>query len=363
MFTGKIKERAEFLVAVSYYAVLAALIYVTYRLINILLPFVIGFVLAALLQPLKRWMQKKLKINKKALSIALTALIYLGAGAVLFILIIQLVYMLRDVLSAFPDYYKNSIVPMLSGTGNVVEGWLTSMFPSWQESFSSIQNRLVDGTQSIASNVTQAGISLLSRLWNGLPGFLIGLLFTILLSFPIGTHYDSVIEFLLFQVPDKLSVILSGIRSVIKDTLLKYIKAQLMLMVIVFAGSVIGLLIIRSQNAFGMAVIIAFFDLLPVFGPGTVMIPWAVIELLQGNIRFAIGLAVVYTIITIGRNIIAPRVVGSQLGMHPIISLLSIYIGYRLLGFFGMIAFPIIVQILLAMHEKGSIRLFREKQQ
>ncbi|MDR1539572.1 MAG: AI-2E family transporter [Clostridiales bacterium] len=77
--------------------------------------------------------------------------------------------------------------------------------------------------------------------------------------------------------------------------------------------------------------------------------------------NFAIGIIIVYAVIAIVRNAISPKIVGSQLGLHPIVSLLSIYVGYRLLGLCGMIAFPIIIQVLLAMHKRGNIHLFKER--
>jgi sporulation integral membrane protein YtvI len=362
MLSDGAKKKTEFIIRALYYAVLVILTYVAYRFAGIILPFVISFALVALMQPSIRLIHKKFKINKKVLSITFTAVIYIGAGALLFLLLTQLVIMLKDVLITLPGYYQNTIVPIFSNTEGSMNSWLSAMPPEWQDVFDGVQNKLTDTLLNLVGMVSQVGTSMLNSLWNSFPGFVIGLLFTILLSFAIGTQYDSVIRFLSDQVPDKFSETFSGVKAVIKNTVFKYIKAQLILMAIAAAESIVGLLIIGAPNVVIMTVIIALLDLLPVFGPGVVMIPWAIIELLQGNIHFAIGIVIVYAVIAIVRNVISPKIVGSQLGLHPIMSLLSIYVGYRLLGFLGMIAFPITIQILLEMHKKGNIRLFKEQQ-
>lgn len=360
MFSDGTNKRLEFVISTFYFIILAGLVYVAYRLVGILLPFIIAFILAALLRPLILWIHHKLKVDKKVLSIFLTSIIYIGAGALLFLVITQLVILLRNVLTSLPDYYNKTIAPLFFNTRDSMETWLSDLFEGWQEAMNIIQARLTDSLQSLVVMAAQAGTSLLSGLWNGLPGFFIGLLFTILLSFPIGTQYDSVAVFLLSQIPENLAESITEIRGVIKNTVLKYLLAQLILLAITCALSLTGLLIIGVPNAVGMSLIIAFFDMLPVFGPGSVMIPWVIVETFQGHVSFAVGLAIVYAVITLVRNSIAPRVVGTQLGLHPIISLLSIYVGYRLLGIFGMISFPIIIQVLIAMHNNGQIRLFRE---
>ena len=98
----------------------------------------------------------------------------------------------------------------------------------------------------------------------------------------------------------------------------------------------------------------------PVIGTGGIMIPWVLIKLLQGNFSLAIGLGILYAIVTVVRNLIEPKIVGDQLGLNPVVSLISIYLGYKLFSVIGMILFPILAQILLTLHRNGTIRLYRE---
>ena len=111
----------------------------------------------------------------------------------------------------------------------------------------------------------------------------------------------------------------------------------------------------------GLAALIALFDALPLLGTGGIMIPWVIIELLGQNYSLALGLAILYAVVTVIRNLIEPKVVGDQLGLNPVVSLVAIYLGYRVLGVIGMVLFPILVQLLILLHKHGMIRLYREK--
>jgi sporulation integral membrane protein YtvI len=360
MLSDGANRKIEFIISVAYYSIIAVLIYSAYRLIGITLPFGIALALVAVMQPSVRWLHKKLGANQKLLSIIVIAIIYAGAGAVLFWLFSQLFIILKGVLTELPDYYKNAIDLLFVSSGNAADFWISDMSPELREVLLGIQGRLFDWLQELVLRISQTGTSALSGLLNGIPGFFLSLLITIVLSFLISTQYEMITRFLEGQVPEKAAATLTGVRKIVKDTVFKYAKAQIILMLITFAEATIGMLAVGAHNPIGVAALIAFIDLMPVLGAGSVLLPWAIIELLQGSVHFAIGLAIVYITISIIRRIIEPKVVGDQLGIHPIIALLSIYVGWRLVGIWGMVSFPIIIQILLAMHKEGKIKLFKE---
>ena len=124
------------------------------------------------------------------------------------------------------------------------------------------------------------------------------------------------------------------------------------------AELMIGFLVIGISNPIGLAVGIALFDALPVFGTGTIMIPWAVMELINGNYTLAAGVFVVYCIIDIMRNILEPKIIGTQFEMNPIVALITVYLGYQLFGIIGMVVLLITVYILLTFHRVGKIKLY-----
>ena len=130
-------------------------------------------------------------------------------------------------------------------------------------------------------------------------------------------------------------------------------------MTITFIELSIGLTLIDINHAVLVAFIIALFDILPVLGTGGIMIPWTMLTALQGNYTIALGLLVIYVVITIIRNIIEPKIVGSQLGLHPVVTLCSMFVGAQLLGVIGLFGFPIALSLLRYLNDHGVIKLFR----
>ena len=130
-------------------------------------------------------------------------------------------------------------------------------------------------------------------------------------------------------------------------------------MSITFFELSLGLSLIGIKNAVLIAFCIAVFDILPVLGTGGIMIPWVILEAVQGNLALAVKLLAVYLIITVVRNIIEPKIVGSQLGLHPVVTLSSMFVGAQLFGVVGLFGFPILLSLLKNLNDTGTIRLFR----
>ncbi len=130
-------------------------------------------------------------------------------------------------------------------------------------------------------------------------------------------------------------------------------------MSITFIELSIGLSILRIENSIIIAFLISIFDILPVLGTGGIMIPWTIITALQGNIPMAFALLVVYLVVTIIRNIIEPKIVGSQIGLHPVVTLISMFVGAQLFGVIGLFGFPITLSLLRHLNDTGAIKLFK----
>ena len=130
-------------------------------------------------------------------------------------------------------------------------------------------------------------------------------------------------------------------------------------MSITFIELSIGLSILKVENSIIIAFLIAIFDILPVLGTGGIMIPWTIITAIQGNIPMAIALLVVYLVITIIRNIIEPKIVGSQIGLHPVVTLVSMFVGAQMFGVIGLFGFPITLSLLRHLNDTGVIKLFK----
>jgi sporulation integral membrane protein YtvI len=209
-------------------------------------------------------------------------------------------------------------------------------------------------------SLSQSGVEGIAAFTGGLATFLISFIFTIVLSFFISIRYDDVVLFIKTQLPKKIRDNLAETREILRTTVGRYLVAYLKMMFITFCELAIGLTLLRVQGAILIAAGIAILDAFPVVGTGTVLIPWTIFELIRGNYTLALGFIILYGVITLVRYTIEPKIVGDNLGLNPIVSLMAIYLGFRLFGVFGMIIMPITTQFVLELHRRGRIKIFRD---
>lgn len=135
-----------------------------------------------------------------------------------------------------------------------------------------------------------------------------------------------------------------------------WLRAQLKLMGITFLILNAGLLLLRVRYPVLAALIITVVDALPVFGTGTILIPWALALFLQGETKTGIGLVILYGAAALSRQALEPRLVGKQVGLNPVLTLLALYTGYRLLGVGGMIVFPIAAMLFKQLWDHSGLQ-------
>lgn len=362
--SDKYNKQIHFLVNIAYYAVVIVIIYILYKYVfGLLLPFILAFCIVSIVHPIIRQITSTLKINQKIIAVIIMAVVYGLLGFGIFWIFVQLFVLIKEGLILLPGIYSDKIAPAITAIGNFFTE-NTSNFPidlpiDIHLELSDFQGDILSAIQSGILNLSEKGISVITKASNKIPSFFISLVFTIMLSFFISMQYNNVIKFIKNQLRPETDKLLKDIKTIFFDTILKYIKAYFILMIITFIEISIGLVIIGVESPIAIAGGIAVFDALPFFGTGAVMIPWIIFELIQGNLTLAMGLAILYGIVTCIRNIIEPKVVGDQLGLNPIVTLMVIYIGFKLFGVMGMIFMPITAQIIIALHKNGNIKLYK----
>ena len=141
-------------------------------------------------------------------------------------------------------------------------------------------------------------------------------------------------------------------------TIRRFVIAYAKIMTLTFIELTIGLSIMGINNAVVIAFLISVFDVIPVLGTGGIMIPWIIICFLNQQLKTAIGLLIIYLIVTLIRNIIEPKIVGHQIGLHPLLMLLCMYLGAKLFGFLGIITLPVLIMIIINLNDSGIIHLY-----
>ena len=215
---------------------------------------------------------------------------------------------------------------------------------------------------SLGSFVTNASvriISYISGIAASVPGLFLNIVITIIVTFFLTVDYPKITGFLLRQLPEKGKFYLEEVRGYVGGTLLKCLASYALILCITFAELSIGLAVLQVPNAVLIALCIAVFDILPVLGTGGIMIPWGIICLILGKWLLGFGLLALYVIITVIRNVIEPKIVGYQVGLHPVVTLLSMLTGLQFFGLLGLFGFPITLSLLKNLNDRGLIHIFK----
>ncbi|MCI8359749.1 MAG: sporulation integral membrane protein YtvI [Clostridiales bacterium] len=324
-------------------------------LLAYLLPFVIGFILTAAVQRPARWLRKKTRAPGGLWSVILVIFSYLAAVAVLILLVYQLYRQLSSFARTLPSYIP-MISELFSGVNNHISAWFADL-P--EELSGAIQSMPGTAISKLADTLSVSLGNFAAAVAAALPGILVTSLVTIVASCFIAKDYDQIVGFIKEQLSGRYWRLLTDAKKLFGTNILKMLRGYLILMLLTFTELSIGLLLLRYNNAIALAAIIAIVDILPVLGTGTVLIPWVVIKLISGDLIGAVGLAVMYIVITIIRNILEPKIIGKQVGLHPLLTLLSMYAGLKILGVWGLFGFPIALIILKSLHDTGRLRLWK----
>ncbi|MDV3426290.1 MAG: sporulation integral membrane protein YtvI, partial [Bacillota bacterium] len=179
-----------------------------------------------------------------------------------------------------------------------------------------------------------------------LPSTLVFIIITILSTFFISSGRNEFRRSIKSKIPEDLYSNFSGMKNGVFSSLVKLLTAYMIIMSVTFTELLIGLWIIGVKYYIVLAFVICIVDILPVLGTGTVLVPWSICELAMGNTRMGVSIFILYIVILVVRQVIEPKIIGHQIGVHPLVSLMSIYIGLKLLGAIGLILGPIIMIII-----------------
>ena len=333
-------------------AVLAVWIFFRYA-ISALLPFLLAAVISALVSPVSDWISKKTRVPKKLMSAVVLILLFSLTSALLYLAISRLIGELGDLLARLsedPELVGNtlsSLVDRVTGNGTHFS-FLQSIFES--ESLKSLgidlSGLLQDAVGSLISSLTSALPTAAVSLIKGIPSWILFIIVLLIAAYYFSSDGESVWRGLSSVLPTKWQVRLPLIKEKFKRTVTGYIKAYFLLMLLTFFEMVIGLSILGAKYAFIMAIVISVVDVLPILGAGTVLVPWAIFALISSNTPLGVGLLILYAVTLIIRQIAEPRIVGSTLGIHPLATLASVYLGLRIIGFIGIFVGPMAAMLL-----------------
>lgn len=357
---SKYTQKKMFLINTLYICVILILAYVFFKYgVNIISPFLFAFIIAYILKQPAKFLSAKTKIPIKPVSILLVVLFYSTIGVIFALLGIKAISMISNFISSLPALYENQFAPFLFSIFDSVEKNVYQLDPALVDVLNEGSTQFVNSLDQTITNLSMTVLGYLSSIASSFPAFFIKVILMIITTFFIASDYEMLSAFIFRQFSEKTNTIIKTVRDYIINTLFVVIRSYAIIMSITFVELSIGFTLIGIPNSLLIAFIIALFDILPVLGTGGVMIPWLVIALLQGRFSLALGLGVIYLAVTVIRNIIEPKIVGSQLGLHPIVTLMSMFVGVHILGVIGLFGFPIVLSLLKYLNDKGTIKILK----
>lgn len=315
-------------------------VYLLPRVLVLFMPFVTAYIISFIASPLTKLFDR-IRFPR-ALSAVLAILL---VAFVLFAVVGVIVYKIALEVYGFclsaPDLYNRVLTAFekVRVAADALPNLLPFDISGFMDDFGAdIGSAVASVSSSVAGALTRVTLNSAKSI----PAVLIGVVFSILASYFIISDKENIKSGVKKVLGQNLSKRISIVKNDLFSALFAYVRAQGILMCITFCELFAGLSILRVKYSFLIAILIAILDAIPVFGTGTVLLPWAVISLLTGSYGMAIGLLVLYGICLVVRQFLEPKIISVQIGVHPLITLMSMYVGYRLFGVFGMILAPVI---------------------
>lgn len=353
-------KKRQFIINALYILLVAAIVYLIFEYaIALLSPFILAFLIAYLLKGPAKAIAEWTRLPNKLVSFGLVLIFYAAAGIIVALVGVKLISTLTQTISALPEIYEYQLKPFLLTSFDGIEQTVFLIDAALVDVLNATSEQLVNSLGDNVTSISLAFVAFLSDLASSLPAFLIKMLLMVIATFFMAVDYESLSAFVFRQFSEKANAIIGTIKNYIVNTLFVVIRSYALIMSITFVELSIGLSVIGIDNPILIAFFIAIFDILPVLGTGGIMIPWTIITLLQGNVSTAVGLLLVYVVVTVIRNILEPKIVGGQLGLHPVVALMSMFVGVNLLGVLGLFGFPIALSLLKHLNDAGIVKVFK----
>lgn len=340
-------------------------VYLGFKLAIFYMPFLIAFIISLILEPIIKFIMKKTKLKRKTSSI----IVFVIAIAIIIGLlawgITSLISETSNMLTNLNVYFDNAYQIVQNAISNI--DFSKIQIP--ENVMNTIQSSAMDFLGTITNWAKNALTGVMGFI-TSIPTIGIYVVITLLSLYFICVDKIYMLDQLEHHLPEtwvkKIGVHLKGITK----TLGGYLKAEVILVIISFFISLVGLYIFHFmgwnvQYPLIAALIIGFIDALPIFGSGTVMLPWAVVLAFTGDIRLGIAIFILWVIMSVVRQLIEPRIVSGQIGIHPIFTLIAMYTGFKFIGVIGMLLGPIILIILKNIYgtliDKGVVKSIFER--
>lgn len=331
----------------------AAFVIIGLRAIVFFMPFVIGWCISAIAAPVVDWLEKHFKIVKK-LGSALIVILVIGLIVLLFYLAVsRLVTEIGELIRNIPELY-GQLESGLRQIGGSMSGLFERLPEQIQSALQTMAENLDQYMGELISDIGEPTVTAAGNLAMRLPFYLVSVLVAVISAYFFTVEREEVLNWAKKVMPQavvkRMTLVMDNLRYAVGG----YFKAQFKIMGVVFLILMAGFALLKIGYFALIAFLIAFLDFLPFFGTGTAMLPWALYKLLVGDYKTAFMLVVIYAVTQLVRQILQPKLVADSMGMNPLVTLILLYVGYRVSSVLGLILAVPVGMVVINMCQAGA---------
>ena len=322
------------------------------RLVGFFWPFVVSWLLAFLAAPLCRFLEQRIRLTKRWASACIIIMVLAVLISLGYFIITRLGRELISLLSDAPMYYSY-LQKTVNDLGDKVTNIVLPVSPDFGRQIQAVFNDLLSQMGHFMNEIAPKSVEVMGSAAANLTNGLIGVLVMFFSAYFFIADREKIGNAVLRIMPEDVKDTALDIKNKLIAALGGFVLAQFKIMAVIFVILLFGFMILRNPYALLLALLIAFLDLLPIFGTGTVLIPWAVIVLLRGGYRQGIILLVLYVICLLTRQLLQPKIIGDSVGLDTLTTLFLIYTGYKLGGMKGVLLSLLRGVIVITLYKLG----------
>ncbi|MBR9942718.1 sporulation integral membrane protein YtvI [Clostridiaceae bacterium Marseille-Q3526] len=323
------------------------------RVLGFFIPFVIGWMIALIANPLVRFLEKRLKIVRKHGSMLIIAGVLALIISLLYFVLGKAYVEIREFIGDLPALYDSAAAEIRGAVqnGNRMFEFLPDEFRTAVIQFTENIGTYVGDLVSKAAAPT---VEIAGNVAKGIPNVLVNTVITILSSYLFIAEQDKILAWMRRYAPKFVLRYAEYLKKDARGVIGGYFLAQFRIMFVVAGILAVGFLFLKVKYGLLLAVLISMLDFLPVFGTGTALFPWAAVKLFTGEYTYAAGLLILYVVTQVSRQLIQPKIVGDSMGLPPLLTLFLLYLGFKVKGIAGMILAVPIGLIFINFYKYGA---------